>query len=395
MSDFGLGFYNFYDSDRSSDSNGSFRDAQYVGKLRSDLDISGSVGGYSYFGLGLGYYSDSNDYFLFELTDDRNVVIKSDENDVAVRLYDEDRRYIGRLDEDDYGGNSARDDGYEDGLAVSLERGYYYLRVSGGYDYSRYEIDFDAAADDDGSLDDAQRLGTLDCSKRISGRVGELDFSDSYRFRPGRSGAFSIRQTDNFSGRRPELRLYDQDQDLIATGSAQIRRSLKSDRDYYLRVAARDSRSNQDYRITLTPNPLYKGTNRDDRLRGCADDEILRGLAGDDQLIGNKGNDQLVGGAGDDRLIGDAGDDRLTGGGGFDVLSGGQGRDVFVLGGNNGDRIRDFKNGLDRLELPSQLSFSDLTLTQQGRNMAILAGNSRLAILAGTQLSQIEASDFV
>lgn len=396
MSGFGFGFYSFSDSDRSSDSNGSFNNAQFVGKLRSDLDISGSVGGYSYYGIGLGYYSDYNDYFEFELTDDRNVVIKSDENDVTVRLYDDRRRYIGRLDDQGYGGDYARNDGYAEGLAVSLERGSYYLRVSGGSDFTRYEIDFDAASDDDNRLEDAERLGTLNCSQRISGELGELDFGDSYRFRPGRSGAFTIRQDSaNLIGRRrPELRLYNDSEDLIATGSAQIRRSLDRSRDYYLRVAATDPETSQNYRLTLTPNPVYKGSSRDDRLLSCADDEILQGLAGDDQLTGNKGDDLLVGGAGDDRLQGDAGDDTLTGGGGFDVLSGGRGRDTFRLGGNSADRIRDFQNGVDRLELPNLLSFSDLSITPQRQNAVLRLGNRELAVLVGTPVAQIDASDF-
>ena len=400
---FGFGFYNFYDSDNNSDANGSFSNAQFLGNLRSDLNISGSVGGYSYYGLGFGYYSDYNDYFEFELSDDRNVVIKSDDNDVTVRLYDNQRRYIGRLDEDSYGGDYARADGYAEGLAVSLSQGNYYLRVSGGSDFTSYEIDFDAKSDDDYRLDDAQQLGTLNSSKRISGQIGELDFGDSYRFRPGRSGSFTIgqsgsqsdSQSGNLPNRRSELRLYDDDQDLIATGTAQLRRSLETDRDYYLRVAATDPQASQDYRLTLTPNPIYRGTSRADQLRGSADDEIFRGLAGDDQLIGQKGADQLLGGADDDQLQGDAGDDRLDGGSGFDSLSGGKGRDLFVLGGNDGDRIRDFQNGIDRLELPTSLTFSDLSLVQQGQNVALQVGNSTLANLIGVQATQLDASDFL
>ena len=396
MSDFGFGFgfydfYSFYDSDNASDSNGSFGDAQFVGSLRSDFSLSGNVGGYGY---GFGYYSDFNDYFEFELLDNRNVVIKTDETDITVALYDHQQRYLGSLNEDGYGGDYARSKGDEVGLAVSLSQGNYYLRVNGGSNFTDYKIDLNAASDDDDRLNDAQRLGTLDCSKRLSGQVGQLDFGDSYRFRPGRSGTFTISQTDNLNNkRRPELRLYDDNQDLIATGSAQIRRSLADDRDYYLRVAAEDAEASQSYRVTLTPNSVYQGTSRDDRLQGCADDDILRGFAGNDQLIGQKGADQLLGGADDDRLQGDAGNDRLEGGGGFDSLSGGKGRDIFVLRDN--DRIRDFQDGLDRLELPKQLTFGDLSITQQGRNLALRFGDRDLASLVGLQATQLDASDFV
>jgi Ca2+-binding RTX toxin-like protein len=382
---------------RAFDDNGSFGDAQYIGKLGSDLDISGNVGGDRYYG-GIGsFYTDRYDYFLFEVASRRNVAINSDEADVTVRLYDDRRRYLGRLDDDSYGGDYAQERGYSEGLAFSLSRGFYYLRISSD-DFADYEIDFDAARDDNFRLDDARSLGTIDCSQRVRGQVGSLDFGDTYRFQPGRAGRFVLSQADNGSSRRnSQIRLYDDDGDLIETGFGRVQENLDDDQDYYVRVAAEDAAASQDYTLTLIPNPIYQGTQQSDRLKGCADDERFRGLAGDDVLIGQQGTDQLAGGAGDDRLEGGSGDDRLKGGKDFDILFGGPGRDVFaLLGNNNADRIRDFQPGLDRLDLPVQIPFSSLSLIQAGQNTLVRTNAGvPLATLTGISATRLSAADFV
>ena len=116
---------------------------------------------------------------------------------------------------------------------------------------------------------------------------------------------------------------------------------------------------------------LYGGRD-DDELSGGAGDDVLRGNLGVDQMFGDAGrddlrgggsNDTLDGGAGNDVLFGQNGADILNGGAGNDVMTGGSGggtadghRDVFVFGltvlGNGGfDRIKDFENGVDQLDL--------------------------------------------
>lgn len=382
---FGLSF-------RSFDSNDSFSTAPFAGTLGSEIEISGSLGRFFFAG---GFFEfDAVDYFAFEVEDTRNVIISNDEEDVAVRLYDEDLRFIGRLSDDGYGADYAQDQGFEEGLAVSLSEGLYYLRVSGGGDFSDYEIELDAAEDSDYRLNDARNLGTIDCSRRITGDFGELDFGDSYQFRPGRSGKFVLNLDQN--GPRGEIQLYDDDQDLIEDDDRRIQVNLDDDEDYYVRVIAGDATEERDYTLTLIPNPVYQGTNRPDRLVGCADNEIFRGLQADDVLIGKKGQDQLVGAEGDDRLEGGPGDDRLDGGRGFDVLTGGRGRDTFVLlGNNNSARIRDFQNGIDLLELPDSIPVNSIQIIQQGRNTVIQSANQTiLAILNNVDASQITAADF-
>ncbi len=373
-----------------SDRNNSFYDAQYVGRLNTDLDVFGNVGQVE-FRNGF-YYADRVDYFKFTVNSNRNIIISSDEEDVLVRLYDENRRFIGTLLDDTYGSEYAEAKGYSQGLAVNLPEGLYYLQVSGS-DFRRYEIDFDAAFDSDYSLDDARDLGTIDCSKQMNDQVGELDFADTYQFRLERSGEFTITQT--ISGATGEIWLYDDDERLIETGLNEIQADLEDDRDYYVRVFADDGANTRDYTLKFTPDSNINGTSGDDRLQGCKDNETLRGFAGDDLLRGEGGKDELIGAKGDDRLVGGSGDDILNGGRGNDVLEGGSGRDTFVLlGGKNNDRILDFQNGVDLLELPSRLSFNDLTILQRGQNTLIQAGNNPLALLVDIQANQITSVDF-
>jgi serralysin len=82
------------------------------------------------------------------------------------------------------------------------------------------------------------------------------------------------------------------------------------------------------------------------------------GGAGNDTLIANSAGCTLLGGGGSDALIGGAGSDRLIGGFGIDNLTGGAGADTFVfLPGDSSaasgqhDRITDFTNGVDRIDL--------------------------------------------
>ena len=75
---------------------------------------------------------------------------------------------------------------------------------------------------------------------------------------------------------------------------------------------------------------------------------------GNDVVHGYGGNDSLYGYGGDDQLAGDAGDDVIWGGLGADTSWGGSGKDRFVYKSPaeaQGDVIRDFTHGDDRLDL--------------------------------------------
>lgn len=117
---------------------------------------------------------------------------------------------------------------------------------------------------------------------------------------------------------------------------------------------------------------MLTGSGGADHLRGGAGHDRLSGQGGEDQLHGGAGNDVIFGGRGDDRLFGHAGGDQLRGGMGRDLLQGGGGDDVltgghdgpsgdgaadhFVFlpraaGGGGQDRITDFEDGRDLLDL--------------------------------------------
>jgi Ca2+-binding RTX toxin-like protein len=100
---------------------------------------------------------------------------------------------------------------------------------------------------------------------------------------------------------------------------------------------------------------LLIGGNGDDTLDGSR----LGFMVGDDDTLqGGRGDDILNGRAGVDLLEGGRGNDTLLGGTGTDVMFGGRGADVFQLdfpyvgdAEANRDRIRDFRQTQDRLDL--------------------------------------------
>ncbi|MCF6234226.1 MAG: hypothetical protein L3J36_14175 [Rhodobacteraceae bacterium] len=105
----------------------------------------------------------------------------------------------------------------------------------------------------------------------------------------------------------------------------------------------------------------FVGDAADNTLRGHAGNDVLLGEngadlllggAGRDTLNGGQGRDVLKGGAGRDVLRGDGGADQLNGGAGNDKLIGGLGADSFVYAPGGGrDRIVDFQDGIDQLDL--------------------------------------------
>ena len=99
-------------------------------------------------------------------------------------------------------------------------------------------------------------------------------------------------------------------------------------------------------------NDLLSGGSGRDRLFGQGGDDRLLGGKGLDRLSGQEGDDVLGGGAGDDELRGHDGADTLIGATGDDVLLGGTDADVFVFRpGDGNDRVVDFSDNEDRLDL--------------------------------------------
>ncbi|MEM8504358.1 MAG: calcium-binding protein, partial [Cyanobacteria bacterium P01_D01_bin.1] len=161
-------------------------------------------------------------------------------------------------------------------------------------------------------------------------------------------------------------------------------------------------------------NDVITGGDGDDILRGDLNkrspqnnidggDDIIFGGEGNDRIGGKSGNDILSGDAGDDLIYGDAGDDIIMGVTGNDTLigdnfSGGTGSDLFVFGNGDGtDTILDFQVNIDRIGLVAgELTFADLTITQDGSNtlLGVASSGETLAILNGVQASALTESSF-
>lgn len=105
------------------------------------------------------------------------------------------------------------------------------------------------------------------------------------------------------------------------------------------------------------------GEKGNDVLIGGGDDDILKGGAGRDNLAGGRRNDTLFGGNRNDILDGEGGQDRLDGGSGNDTLTGGTGIDTFVFGEGR-DKITDFKDDIDTIELDAALWVGTLTVQE-------------------------------
>ncbi|WP_242122673.1 cadherin domain-containing protein [Sphingobium sp. Sx8-8] len=134
------------------------------------------------------------------------------------------------------------------------------------------------------------------------------------------------------------------------------------DNRYQVQVLATDSLGAQDSQnltivVTNVTGVSLTALSSGSTLNGTGEEDTLRGAGGNDTLIGNGGNDTLVGNGGNDIIDGGAGNDRITGGAGADILTGGAGADLFIYNavGNSTpiimDRIMDFQDGIDRIDL--------------------------------------------
>jgi Ca2+-binding RTX toxin-like protein len=141
---------------------------------------------------------------------------------------------------------------------------------------------------------------------------------------------------------------------------------------------------------------LDSGMGNDTLFGGKASDTLV-GISGDDAMFGNRGADILNGGDGNDILLGGKGDDLLTGGLGNDSLTGGDGKDRFLLSPYSGiDIIWDFEDGKDLLSLGNNLTFSQLSITQENSAtfFRLSANGEILASVNGVSSTLSNVADF-
>jgi len=164
-----------------------------------------------------------------------------------------------------------------------------------------------------------------------------------------------------------------------------------------------------DVDLTLSNNQLLG--NGTDTLREF-ESANLQGGAGNNQidaagvtllnvtLQGASGDDTLIGGGKNDFLNGQDGNDVLYGNNNNDTLVGGSGNDTFVLQSLIGrDIINDFTDGIDSIGLEADLSFGDLSITDNPGGTATLIrdttnNNQLIAIINNVDAADLTAADF-
>lgn len=137
--------------------------------------------------------------------------------------------------------------------------------------------------------------------------------------------------------------------------------------------------------------------NQGNRLFGSTGDDFLNASLGrgDNRLYGGEGNDWLMG-KNNDILSGGMGNDLLQAGSN-NILSGGEGADQFIFGfeeklaGEN--LILDFNVEEDQIAV-ANLTFEDLTLTQEDNATIIATEQGTLAELLNIEVNQLTEAQF-
>ena len=155
--------------------------------------------------------------------------------------------------------------------------------------------------------------------------------------------------------------------------------------------------SNAAVTVNLTTNMVSGGHATSDVISGF---EWVTGSAFGDALTGSSAANRLYGRDSADTLTGMAGNDLLNGGTGHDTLTGGTGADIFVFtdAGFNQDKIMDWEDGIDKLDMRSLgLTFASFTESQSGANtvLTLISNNLHKITFMNTLTSEIDAGDFL
>jgi len=149
--------------------------------------------------------------------------------------------------------------------------------------------------------------------------------------------------------------------------------------------------SERDDTLVATSDFAFAGN---DVMFAGAGHDVFNGYGGDDRLMGQGGSDTLIGGGGKDLLKGGAGADRLIGGFGKDMLVGNKGKDVFIFSSKGRDKIRDFQDGRDKIEVKKANSFSDLDIVDTSRGALVTDGSAEFLVL-GIDAADLTGVDFI
>ena len=114
---------------------------------------------------------------------------------------------------------------------------------------------------------------------------------------------------------------------------------------------------------------------------------------------GNDGDNAIYGNSGSNRLSGLGGNDLLLGLGGNDWLTGGAGIDTFGFTGSGVDRITDFTDGEDliQIDVTGIDDFDDLKplMHETGGNVVIETVHGDRLVIQGSALADLDAKDFL
>ncbi len=142
------------------------------------------------------------------------------------------------------------------------------------------------------------------------------------------------------------------------------------------------------------------GTSNSETIVGTDFADLVFGKGGSDTISGLEGRDRLSGGDDNDTLFGDEGRDLLRGDLGRDDLFGGADSDIFIFtSGDTGiDRVRDYQDGLDRLDVWDwDVAFRDLRFRETADGNLIVRGDDpgERFVIEGTTEAQIDRGDFI
>lgn len=194
----------------------------------------------------------------------------------------------------------------------------------------------------------------------------------------GGDGQFTDTAFDTLLGGAGNDYLYSENADLLDGGSGEDIAGI--DRQQ-VDIALKADFSNPDRTQTLADGTIITGVERIQFYGGSGADTIRAGDSSD-QLRGGRGNDQLWGGGGIDLLEGGSGRDRLVGGGGGDIFE--------FRYGTNRDRIIDFVQGEDKINLPSSIFTFDQIVALTSRDADNGLVTIDLSQLGGAPADRIE-----